>query len=62
MDQNRSYLGDGVYVSIECGMIKLTTSDGIRQTNEIFLEHEVYEALIKYVNRIKEQASQEVDS
>ena len=47
MTSDRSYLGDGVYADIERGMIKLTTEDGIRATNTIFLEIEVYDALVE---------------
>ncbi|HEV3340916.1 MAG TPA: hypothetical protein VG125_11185 [Pirellulales bacterium] len=44
----KTYLGDGVYVEIERGMFKLTTSDGISTTNVIYLEIEAYEALVRY--------------
>ena len=33
----------------------LTTEDGIRTTNRIVLEPEVYRALVEYVSRIKDQ-------
>lgn len=46
---SKSYLGDGVYVEVESGMLKLTTENGIRATNTIFLEAEVYKALTDYV-------------
>lgn len=45
----KQYLGDGVYADIENGMIKLTTSNGIQETNTIYLELEVYSALNQYV-------------
>lgn len=48
-DFPKQYLGDSVYASIEGGMIKLTTENGYGPSNEIFLEPEVYEALIGYV-------------
>lgn len=44
----KRYLGDGVYAEIESGMIKLTTEDGVSVTNTIFLEVEVYRALVQY--------------
>lgn len=44
MIASRAYLGDGVYVSEERLMIKLTTFAHGRD-NVIFLEREVYEAL-----------------
>lgn len=46
---DKLYLGDGVYVDVERGMIKLTTSDGVRDTNTIYLEVEVWGALERYV-------------
>lgn len=50
---HKDYLGDGVYVDVEKGMLKLTMENGIETTNTIFLEPEVYEALVRYVERIK---------
>lgn len=35
------WVGDGVYVELDRGMVKLTTSNGISDTNTIFLEPEV---------------------
>lgn len=43
----KEYLGDGVYVEIERGMVLLTT-DG----NRIYLEQQVYDALARYVARL----------
>ena len=47
----KEYLGDGVYADIENGMLKLTTEDGIRATNTIYLESVVYAALVRYVDK-----------
>ena len=55
----KTYLGDGVYVEIERGMFKLTTNDGISTTNVIYLEIEVYEALLKYVRAAMKPAAPE---
>jgi hypothetical protein len=41
----KRYLGDAVYVEIERGMFKLTTSDGMEDTNTIYLEPDVFAAL-----------------
>lgn len=46
---DKQYLGDGVYVEMDDGMVRLTTSDGIVDTNEIYLEPEVLEEFIRYV-------------
>ena len=48
---NKQYLGDAVYVEIEHGMFKLTTEDGIRVCDTIYLELEVFQALCKYVEK-----------
>jgi hypothetical protein len=45
----KQYLGDSVYASIENGMIKLTTENGMGASNEVYLEMEVYDALKTYV-------------
>lgn len=47
----KEHLGDGCYAAIENGMIKLTTSNGIEDTNTIYLEPETYETLVRYVAR-----------
>lgn len=49
----KAYLGDSVYAEIEHGMIKVTTDNGMGPSNEIFLEPEVYAALVAYVERMK---------
>lgn len=50
----KAYLGDAVYAEMEHGMIKLTTVDGITSTNEIFLEMEVYDSLVRFMDRVKQ--------
>lgn len=52
----KRYLGDGVYVHVVDGRILLTTEDGVRATNTIYLEADVYEALVLYVNALSEGA------
>lgn len=47
------YLGDGVYIGMNpYGQVVLTTEDGIRATNTIFLEPEVADSLIRYINDV----------
>ena len=55
----KEYLGDAVYVEQRDGMLKLTTEDGISTTNTIYLEPEVYAALVAYVQRREEIAVME---
>ena len=51
----KSYLGDGVYVDVENGMLKLTTENGVEADNVIYLEPQVYESLIQYVSHLKQK-------
>jgi hypothetical protein len=51
----KRYLGDSVYVDFSYGQFVLTTEDGVRTTNTIFLEPEIYEALVAYVRDLKVQ-------
>lgn len=48
----KAYLGDSVYADYEAGMIRLYLDNGRGQHNEIFLEPEVYQALIKFAGGI----------
>lgn len=43
------YLGDGVYVCIDGDMFKVTTENGIYETDTIYLEYEVAQALVEYI-------------
>lgn len=49
----KSYLGDGCYVEMEHGMVKLTTENGICATNTIYLEPDVLDAFVLWLG-IKE--------
>ena len=51
----KAYLGNGVYVDFDGYHIVLTTNNGIRATNTIYLEPEVYKALTDYVKRVKDE-------
>jgi hypothetical protein len=50
MNPTKLYLGDAVYVEVDGDRLKLTTSDGYADTNTIYLEPEVYSALVMFVN------------
>jgi len=51
---NKQYIGDSVYVDFDgCGLV-LTTENGYGPTNTIMMELEVYDALVAYVNQLKE--------
>lgn len=47
----KSYIGDGTYAAIENGQLVLTTSNGLRDTNTIYLEPETWVALTLFVER-----------
>ena len=51
----RKYIGDGVYLEVDCGYkLKLTTEDCVSTIDEIYLEPEVIAALLKYIESVKE--------
>lgn len=54
MSDKKEYLGDGVYADIDqwSGMIRLTTEDGIRVTNEIYIDSIVWKALTRWVEKM----------
>lgn len=47
----KEYIGDSVYVEIDSGMLKLTTENEVRVSDEIFLELHVYLNLVNYANK-----------
>jgi len=47
----KEYIGDGVYVDLWDRGFVLTAENGIQVSNTIYLEPEVYDALIAYVAR-----------
>jgi hypothetical protein len=55
--EGKAYLGDGAYVEFDGFALWLTTEDGLRTTNRICLEPEVYGALTEYVARLTERAA-----
>lgn len=48
----KEYLGDSVYVDFDGFYITLTTDNGDGPTNTIFMEPEVYHALVEYQKRL----------
>lgn len=52
VEVGQRYLGDGVYIAPTPHSLILTTSDGLKVTNEIHLEPEVIANLVKYLNEI----------
>jgi hypothetical protein len=54
------YLGDGLYVEFDGFQFRLYASDGIHVTNEVYLEPSVLAAVIRFINRTKEQQQNEL--
>jgi hypothetical protein len=50
--RNKTYLGDAVYAEFDGYQIKLTTSEGAEDTNEIYLEPSVVNCLIKFIDSV----------
>lgn len=49
-----TYLGDGLYASWDGHQIELYASNGIRKTNSVFLDGQVFAAFEEFVQRIKD--------
>ncbi|HZO51189.1 MAG TPA: hypothetical protein VFB63_00665 [Bryobacteraceae bacterium] len=49
----KRYIGDGVFVEFDGGIV-LTTEDGIKATNRIVLEPEVYTMLVEFVADVEQ--------
>jgi len=45
----KTYIGDGVYCEVMNGEIILTTEDGVRKTNTIFLEPYMIEFILTFL-------------
>jgi hypothetical protein len=49
----KEYLGDSVYANNDCGVLMLTTENGNGPSNCIVIEPEVWEALLRFVEKNK---------
>ena len=58
----KRYLGDGVYVEFDGYQLKLTTHDGISDTNTVYLDDVVYWGLTRYVADLNEENKAEADA
>ena len=58
----KQYLGDGAYVYFDGYALWLTAEDGIQVTNTICLEPEVYAALVRYVDALKEESRRQIEA
>lgn len=48
---NKQYLGNAVYVEFGGYQVKLTVSDGVYDTDTIYLDPEVMKSLIEYYEK-----------
>lgn len=55
-EDSKTYLGDSVYAAFDGYNLVLTTENGEWPSNTIYLEPVVFEALKRYVQRIREVA------
>lgn len=53
----KEYLGDGVYVEFDGFGFILTTEDGTRITNTVYLEPRVYNNLLLYRERLNKETN-----
>ena len=51
MNDNKSYLGDGLYVEFDGYQFRLFTERGLGNVHEVFLEPEVMQAFLKFVEK-----------
>lgn len=49
---NKEYLGDGVYVEVKNGMVKLTTHSGPTESNTIYMEKAVIDTFLLWLKRL----------
>lgn len=49
---DKVYLGDGCYAQYDGWMIRVFASNGMEDTNEVFLEPEVAKNLIQFVKKV----------
>ena len=56
-EHQRTYLGDAVYVEVMNGMLSLTTHDGVKCMEQIYLEPQVMDALVAYYEAAKKAVS-----
>lgn len=49
----KTYLGDGCYATFDGYGVELTTENGIATTNTIYVEPQVYGALVQYWERCR---------
>lgn len=46
---HQTYLADGVYVELAYGSVRLFTSNGVVETNKIFMDQETLSAFLSWI-------------
>lgn len=59
MREHETYLGDGLYAYVEHGSLWLSAPVADGSERKVCLEAEVYEALVRYVDRLRREARNE---
>jgi hypothetical protein len=54
VSMGKEYLGDGLYVDFDGYQIRLSASNGIEDTNVVYLDSEVLKSFLNYIERLKE--------
>jgi len=52
------YLGDGLYASFDGYQFALSAENGIQATDTVYLEPEVLDAFLRFVEQIRTQSNQ----
>jgi hypothetical protein len=50
------YLGDGLYAEYDGWQIRIYASNGVRVTNEVYLEPSVLQSFLSYIKTIRERS------
>ncbi len=53
MPSNRIYLGDGLYAEFDGYQVALFAHDGIRATNTVYLEPQVLESFLRWIEGLR---------
>jgi len=48
-----AYLGDGLYADFDGYQIELYASNGVRKTNQVYLDSSTLQAFLNYVDQIR---------
>jgi len=58
----KQYIGDSVYVDFDGNALILTTDNGLGPSNTIYIDAEVWSALTKYVEDLKKEGANRLET